>query len=358
MNRNPMTVTGTPTLVAGGLTIDTDQGLQWNGTNNSASAADSVSLSVTGSMSLEMLVKFAAFPGSTKKVFGKDSSYQLQVNTSGKLLWRLDNGGSNVTVTSATTLALNTWYHVIGVYNGNYAGVAQFGDSTIGTSTTGILGDYFHGSPSGSNNKMATKFPLLERALFTSIVMDCVRSPDTTLNETVRAHIYSGTTAATATKVAESADVLLSTPTLPARAWVTFPIEGVGEPGDYWLGPAGGETSQEFSIGCETSGGSSAYANDLLSDGLSTVFGTPGTTDAKVLAAYVNYTPIARTGLEGKALLYINGSLDASSAYTSGIADNANALEVAPSVAVFTDERSVWGRALSPVEIATHYTAH
>jgi hypothetical protein len=357
MNRNPMTVTGTPTLVAGPLTVDPSQGLQWNGTTNSGSTPDSASLSYTGSMSMELFLKVAAYPGSTQKIWGKDSSYQIQINSTGHLIFRLDNGGSNVTVTSVATIPLNTWVHVVCVYNGNYAGAQQFGKTTQGAATTPILGDFFQGSGSGHQNKMATKFTLLEQALLNSIVMDLVRTPDTTLNEFVRAHIYAGTTAAAAAKVAESADVLLSASSLPARAWVTFPIGALMEAGDYWFGPAGGESSQAFSIGCETSGGSSAYKNDLLSDGLSDPFGTPGSTDAKILAAYGNYTATSRTGDEGKALLYINGVLDNSAAYTLGIADNANALTVAPSLACFTKDRSVWPRVLKPVDIARHYTA-
>lgn len=352
-----MTVTGTPTLAAGALGIDPDQGLRWNGTTNSASAPDSASLSVTGSMSLECFVSFDAFPGATQKFYGKDSSYALRVTPAGKLEWKLDNGAATITVTSATTLVLGRKYHVIGVLNTDYAGAPSFGNPSPNGSTTPILGDFFQGSASGYQNKMASRFTLLERALLTSIVLDLVRTPDSTLNEFVRAHIYAGTTIATATLVAQSADLLLSSSSLPARALITFPIAALAEPGDYWVGVAGGESSAAFSIGCENSGGASAYKNDLLSDGLSDPFGTPGSTDGKILGAYVNYTPIARTGLEGKALLYINGGLDGSANYTGGIADNANALQVAPAVACFTDERSLWGHALTGLEIAQHYTA-
>jgi hypothetical protein len=359
MLRNPMVVTGTPTLATSLLTVDPDPALTFNGTTNSAQAVDSASLSFTSSMSLECLVKFASVPGSTKDIAAKASSYALQINSAGKLLWKLDNGASTVTVTSNTTILPNTTYHVVGVYNGNYAGATQFGKTTQGATTTPVIGDFFQGSEqAGNNNKMATKSTLLEQGLLTGVVMDLLRTPDSTLNEIVRAHIYAGTTASTATKVVESSDVLLSTSSLPARAWLTFPVGALMEAGDYWIGPAGGETSGNFSIGCESSGGLSAYKHDLLSDGLSDPFGTPGATDAKILAVYANYTATSRTGDEGKALLYINGTLDNSSAYTAGIADNANALQVAPSVAVTIDELSVWNRVLKPVEIAQHFTAH
>ncbi len=357
MNRNPVTVNGTPSLATGLLTVDQDQALTFNGTTNSATAPDSASLSQTGSMSLEALIKLPSIPGTTKDLVAKSNSYALQVSSAGKLLWHLDSGGGTVTVTSATTIASGTAYHVVGVYNGEYAGATTSGHTTLGTTTTPILGDYYQGSPSGHSNKMATKVSLLERGLITSVVMDVVRTPDSTLDEYVRAHVYTGGTAATATKVGESADVALSTSSLPARAWTTFPLAAIAEPGDYWIGPAGGESSQAFSIGCEASGGTTVYKNDLLSDDLSDPFGTPGSSDAKVMAVYMNYTPIARTGLEGKALLYVNGTLDASSAYTSGIANNGTALNFGTAVAVTLDEVSIWDRALSPVEIATHYTA-
>jgi hypothetical protein len=75
LNRNPLVVTGTPSLVTGALTVDTDQGLSFNGTTNSASAADSTSLSITGSLSVELFLWLSSLPGSTKDVMRKTGPF-------------------------------------------------------------------------------------------------------------------------------------------------------------------------------------------------------------------------------------------------------------------------------------------
>ena len=66
MNHNALAITGTPTLVSGGLTVDTDQALQFNGTTNSGSVTDSTSLSITGNLSIEFFLRFPSAPGSTQ----------------------------------------------------------------------------------------------------------------------------------------------------------------------------------------------------------------------------------------------------------------------------------------------------
>ena len=356
MNRNPLTITGTPSLVTGALTVDTDQALQFNGTTNSGSVTDSPSLSITSSMSLECFVKFAALPGSTKDLVAKASSYSLQLNSAGKLLWKLDNGASTVTVTSTATLSTNTWYHVICVYNDNYAGAEEFGNSTQGSATTPVVGDFFQGSATGSSNKVVSSFVLQEQALIDNVLMDLLRD-DGTLGMTMRAVIYTDTAGVPDVLAGQSADVNFAYPA-PTRAWYSFPISVLLPADTYWLGYMGGESSQEISIGQETSGGSTAKRNDLLSDGASDPFGSVTTSTAEKLAVYATYTSTSRTGLEGKAIIYINGALDNSSAYTGDIADNANAVSICPSFAASVDDVSIWDRALSTVEAATHYTAH
>ena len=107
----------------------------------------------------------------------------------------------------------------------------------------------------------------------------------------------------------------------------------------------------------DTTGGVTSSRNDSVT-GPSNPFGTVTTSSVSNLSAYCDYTAVARTGNEGKALIYINGAKNVSAVYSGGIADTANALEVTPSVAAQVDEVSIWNKALSPVQIATHYNAH
>ena len=89
-----MTVTGTPPLQASLLSIDPNQSLQFDGSTDSWTVADSTSLSITGSISVSMLLKLTSTPASTKVIFDKTSSYKLEVDTSSRLLWTVTNGGT------------------------------------------------------------------------------------------------------------------------------------------------------------------------------------------------------------------------------------------------------------------------
>jgi hypothetical protein len=360
MRRNPGVITGTPTLVTGAITADSDQALSFNGTTNSMSVADSVSDSLVtatpGGMALELFAKFPSIPGVTKTVIGKAGSYVLEINSSGKLLWTLTGPSSSVTVTSTATIAPNSYYHIVGVWDGGYTGSPIFGYQTQGSVQMGIPGDYFQGSPTGDVNLQACKFTMLEKGQLTSVVMDLQRAPDGTLNEGIRAVVYGpNTSTVPGKKLGESADVVLSS--YGARAWYTFPLDVAAAAGDIWLGFIAGESSGQFRIGRETTGGNRAWKNSSYSSDAPDPFGTPANVDLTKLSIYANYTPTGRTGSEGKALLYLNGVLDASSTYTDGVTDSANALSFAPSVAVTLDEPSIWNKKLTPVQVAQHYTA-
>src|SRR3990167_4357715 len=348
MNRNPLTITGTPSLVTGALTVDTDQALQFNGTTNSGSVTDSPSLSITSSMSLECFVKFAALPGSTKDLVAKASSYSLQLNSAGKLLWKLDNGASTVTVTSTATLSTNTWYHVICVYNDNYAGTEQFGEANHGASQTALT----------TNTKRVGLFTLPEPALLDNVYLS-LKYVDEIYAVEMRAIVYSDSAGSPDALVAQSDSVAIYDQSIWRNpTFVPFPLAAMVPAGDYWLGVISGEKSGKLWITEDTSGGTRASGSDTFSDGASDPFGTPSGTGSELVSAYATYSATSRTGLEGKAIIYINGALDNSSAYTGDIADNANAVSICPSFAASVDDISIWDRALSTVEAATHYTAH
>lgn len=370
-HQNYGTMTGTPTLVTG-ATGDADQALSFDGSTNSMSVPDSPSdsLPVTdggaGGMTLACFLKFSAIPASTKDIIAKAGSYTLSINSSGKLLWKLENGANSVTVTSATTIQTGQWYHFAGVYNGDYTGTPKFGYDTQGAAQLAMPGDYYQGSGSGvTDNLQVGIYPILEKGLIISLVMDVERVFDTTLNEWVAAVVYKVASGVLVAKVAQSAAIQLGASVPVGRAWVTFPINAPVFAGDVGLGFVGGSNNGQFKIGHETTGGTRKWRAAAVTDGSTfqltgqtpDPFGTPVGSDAKKLSIYANYTPTGRTGAEGKALIYLNGVEDASSAYTRGIADSANALVMASGVAVQLDEPMIFNRKLTPVEIAYLYSA-
>src|SRR4029077_15087570 len=105
LNHNTLNITGTPTLVPGALTVDPDQALSFSGPTSFASAPDSASLSITGSLSIELFLNLPSLPGSTLDVIRKTGSYRIQVNTAGNVLFNVVNGASSVTVTSNAALS-------------------------------------------------------------------------------------------------------------------------------------------------------------------------------------------------------------------------------------------------------------
>lgn len=381
-HQNLGTMTGTPTLVAGGTT-DGDQGLQFDGSTNKMTVVDSPSDSLAvadgaaGGMALVCFVKFASFPASTKYIAFKNASYYLKIRADGKLEFTLENGANNVTVVGNQVLQLGQWYHVACVYNGDYTGTPQFGYSTQGASQFAIPGDYFHGSPTSGTtyNLHVSKFTCPERGALTGVVMDLQRVFDTTDAEFVRAVVYKDAGGVPGELVAQSADQRLGVNASGAgggpateRLWITFPLSGALFAGDYWLGFEGGESNGAFQCGGETTGGSRKYRRDDRGQSNSypvsasvDPFGAAGGSDAVKLSVYATYTPTGRTGAEGKALIYVNKQLDNSAAYAHGIADSANDLIFAPSdgsgCPVQIDEPAIFNRKLTPVEVAYLYSA-
>lgn len=357
MNHNALAVTGTPTLTTGALTVDTDQALAFNGTTNSASATDSTSLSITGSMSIELFVYLSSLPGSTKDIVRKTGSYAVQVNSSGNVLFVVTGPSSNVTVTSNVTLSTGRWYHLVCVYNGNYSGTPRFGLTSTGSSTLTIDDD------TGSNTGV-TQATLSEQGILTSVSM-ALQYFDEIWPVSMNAVVYSDTSSLPGALVTQSPVSTLNVPTPAHRVptWVTFPLEPVLVPaGTYYLGYqsdtiAGTLNKLALKIGMNPTGGLTALKNAAVGSPPNP-FGTAASSTANVISAYCDYSPTSRSGDEGKAIIYINGAKNVSAAYAGGIADTANSLDVCPALAASVDEISIWDKALSPVQIATHYTAH
>lgn len=378
-HQNHGNIIGSPTLVAGALRQDTNQALSYNATTSSTNIPSSTSSSLAvgdggvGGMALECFVRFAALPGSTKNVIYKNGSYYLKIRADGKLELVLQNGAQSVTVTGTTVLATNTWYHVVGVYNGDYTGATTFGKTTTGSVFESLPPDYIAGTETSYNNLQANRHQVFEKGLVTSVVMDIQRDNSHPYSQWVAAVLYADAGGQPGPLLAQSDPVLVDA-AYATRQWVTFPMSATVYQGFYWPGFVGGNAftgASEYPVvlvGKETSGGTRRYRHDAVTSAggsyplgaASDPFGT-STPDSILLAVYANYTALARTGAEGKALLYVNGALDNSVAYTHGIAATASDTFFAPTDgtghAVQLDEVSIWNKKLTASQVAAHYNA-
>jgi hypothetical protein len=308
-------------------------------------------------LSIELFLWLDSLPGSTKDVVRKTSSYAVQVNSSGRVLFVLTNGASSITLTSNTSLTTGRWYHIVCVYNGNYAGVQRFGKSSIGSSNTQVDDD-------NGNNNAVSRFTLLETGILNRVSAS-LEYVDEIWPVEMCAVVYSSSGGEPASLVTSSPVSILNPPTPAHRnwTWVPFTLSPALVPaGDYYLGivsdtVAGPLAKAVLVIGSEPSGGFTRKRSDSVSSP-SAVFGTSAVSNSSQLAVYCDYTAVGRTGNEGRALIYIDGTLNVSGAYTAGIADNTNALEVTPAMSARVDELSIWNKALTSVQVATHYTAH
>ena len=356
LNRNPLNVTGTPTLVSGALTVDTNQAVSLSGPTHFFQATDSPSLSPTSSMSVECFVKVAAYPGGSGGIVGKNSAYGLSMDAAGHVLFSINSGVTSLAVTSTVVLSLNTWYHLVGVYNGNYAGTPRFGEAAQGTTSAQVEDD-------NTNNKAVGKFALLETGLLTNVSI-LLQYIDEIWPVQMRAVVYSDNAGEPDALVTSSPIQVLNPPNPAWRVWtwVNFPLAPAVVPaGAYHVGyiadTIAGISKSPLVVSRDTVGGIASRRPDSISSP-SDPFDSVSVSNTDNLSINCNYTPVGRTGNEGKVLLYINGSRNVSGVYSAGVADNANAVQVASNMAAQVDEVSIWDKALTPVQIATHYTAH
>lgn len=353
-NTNPMIATGTPTLVTGALTVDPDLAASLNGPTNYYSAIDSPSLSMTSSLSIELFLKLASLPGATLDVVRKTGSYRIQVDTSGRVLFKVENGASSVTVTSSA-ISTGSWYHLICIYNGGYAGTPQFGKTTAGASLLGLEDD-------NGNNKAVSRFTLIETALLSSVNI-LLGYTDEIWGVQACGVVYADNAGVPGALVTASPVSYLYPPNPPRGTfgWVSFPVSAAVPAGTYHIGCVTDTVGPPGKVAIfarnDASGGATSRRNDSVT-GPSNPFGSVSSATAAVLPVYCDYVPVTRTGTEGQALIYVNGALNASAAYSSGVADTANALEVCPALTAQVDELSIWNKALTAVQVATHFTAH
>jgi len=376
MLANPATVTG-GTLVAGNLT-DGNQALSLSGSGtfvvpDSTSSSLVVADAAAGGMALVCIFKVAALPSSTQTILGKAGSYELKLTPAGKLTWTL-TGSSSVSVTSNASIALNRSYMVVGVYNGDYSGTPTFGKTTVGASLISTPGDYRAGATTGFNNLIVAQKTIQEQGHITEVVVDMKRYFDSPNYGNAAAVVYRIAGGVPTDLIDQSVGQRVGGPD-STRHWFTFPVDASVYRGSVGLGMVfGAHLSADFIImttGFDLTGGQTwAKYADVTDTDTNTIetdspdpFGTPGTITANGLqtlydmAIYANYTPTARTGGEGQALLYLDGVLDNSASYTAGIADSANNLQHPSGMAVTLDEVMIFDRKLTAEEIAILYAS-
>jgi len=97
--------------------------LNYNGTNATASTADSATLEPgSGDWTVEIWINHSVIAGSSRCVIGKtdggnaaDWGYGIRTNSSGSTYMEVGNGTTSITSPSYT-LSTNTWYQIVGVW--------------------------------------------------------------------------------------------------------------------------------------------------------------------------------------------------------------------------------------------------
>jgi hypothetical protein len=99
--------------------------LRFNGLSNYVSVPDSLSLEITGSITVEGWIYLTSFSqqatiaGKWKDINNTNlRGYLLTVNTDGRPRFYVSTTGGNYPNASGPALSLNTWYHLAGTYDG------------------------------------------------------------------------------------------------------------------------------------------------------------------------------------------------------------------------------------------------
>lgn len=114
---NPGTIIGTPTTTASPYSFDTDLALAFDGSSDGAYVTSATDLINKGNMTVAGWLRVDSLPAGTRDVVAKRGAWLLQVTSTGKLVWTLKDDTSTATITTNSTLAVNTWYHVAAAYD-------------------------------------------------------------------------------------------------------------------------------------------------------------------------------------------------------------------------------------------------
>ncbi|HYE14835.1 MAG TPA: LamG-like jellyroll fold domain-containing protein [Pyrinomonadaceae bacterium] len=119
-----------------------------DGADDYAEAADSDSLSVTGSLTVDAWISLSAYPtaGTEAPIVSKgntlggatEGSYSLSVDNLGFLRMCIWSGDVSKCVTASNQIPLNTFTHVAGVFNSLTQQLHAYHGNNTGTSSTGV----------------------------------------------------------------------------------------------------------------------------------------------------------------------------------------------------------------------------
>lgn len=121
---NNGTLQGGATYVSG----KRNQALQLDGVDDYVNIPDSNTLTGMGMVTVSAWVNLSQLPVQSYCLVGKDQSYGIYVNSSGTGYFKvgtLNNSwdSSGTTANFTTALSTNTWYHIVGTYDGAYVKV-------------------------------------------------------------------------------------------------------------------------------------------------------------------------------------------------------------------------------------------
>jgi hypothetical protein len=401
-NTYPGTYTGGPTqAAAGALNQDGDTSATFNGTSQYVSIPYNGSLN-PNSVTLEAWAKPTGGTGTARTVAASQDTnkgYLLGIGTDNK--WRFTVGtGTAVNVAAAgATVTLNTWAHVVGVYNGTTATLYVDGLS-VGSVATGRSANTTRPLGIGASNSGGTW-----AGYFPGSIDDVALYPSALTQTRVQAHYLvgrsyqdsvldtdpvsywrlgesSGTSAADSkgsnTGTYTNAPTLVQPGALAGDSNTAVSFDGSN---DYVRVPTAASLNITSAITIEawiqvrawdynwqaivTKGDSDYRLHRWMnSDNLS--FDTNGGYDVQG-AANVNdgsWHHVVATWDGSTKYMYVDGVLDTTLAFTGPLANNSYDLAIGENLEMtgrywdgLIDEVAVYNRALSATEVQLHYTS-
>lgn len=138
-------IEGTPTTTPGPHTLDTDVGLDFDGTSDAAFVASAAGLETKDPMSVEFWMRVPSIPGATRDIIAKRGAWLVQLNSAGRLVVTLKDDNSTASATGTGALVPGAWYHVAAVYTG--AAIQLYVDAALEGTTAYAGGMGFEGAP-------------------------------------------------------------------------------------------------------------------------------------------------------------------------------------------------------------------
>ena len=175
-NGNNGTLTNGPTFATGSIVFD--------GVNDYVNCGNSTSLQITGSITLSTWINFPTLFSSQYYppfiIKGVNASYMLYGNSvTNQVRMRIGSNSAANVLDSTSTFSINTWYNIVGTYDGSAMkiyvnGVCDSQKSLVGTIPTGSDNVHLGFNPIGEaivyNGKIATT-QIYNRALTSDEVL-------------------------------------------------------------------------------------------------------------------------------------------------------------------------------------------